>query len=63
MITTYCKLEIFSFASGEDLVFKISLFDKATRTLVKEEAQNGLMKNGAGLRVLTIDLKNIFTPS
>ena len=37
------SLSIYNYVCTEDLAFKVSLFDKKTRALIKENALKGLM--------------------
>ena len=48
------SLSIYNFLETEDIAFKVCLFDKKTRDLIKENCLKGLMNQGISKRSLTL---------
>ena len=55
-LTKNTKLTVFSYSDGEDILFKISLFNKATRQLTANNVNKGIMTESGEIgRVLCIN--------
>jgi len=54
-MNNYAKLVTYNFLSIEDLLFKVALFSKQSRDVVRDNCWGGIMADGIEERTLRIE--------